>query len=437
MQLHHTPTAPQPRALTLPRLSQRAGFWAIALSFLTLTAFSTAPSPLYGLYMRQEHLSSLTITIVYAVYAVGVIVSLLLAGHVSDWYGRRVVLIPALILAAAAAVVFISSSSLAGLLVARVLTGLALGATVATATAYIADLDAGPDGVATRRSGIVATFANVGGLAIGPLVTGLLVRYTSGGMTLPYVALLAALVVALLAVVLAPEGRPPSQPLPRYRPQRLKVPAHARGQFLAAAAGVALAFATGGLFAGLAGTFLAGPLHHPSPALAGAAIFLTFGSGVVVQITTTRWPAHRLLAAGIPSIILGLGVLVVSAWTTPPSLALFLLGGVMTGVGVGAIFRASLGVVISTSHADDRAGALATFFIAGYAGLSLPVLGLGIALQYLSPRVTLLIFGVAVGLGILAAAPTLLRQPGRPERSSRSRRPGSRRAALTEAGCAS
>ena len=39
-----------------------------------------------GLYEQQEHLSSLTITIVYAVYALGIVVSLLLAGHVSDWY---------------------------------------------------------------------------------------------------------------------------------------------------------------------------------------------------------------------------------------------------------------------------------------------------------------------------------------------------------------
>ena len=189
------------------------------------------------------------------------------------------------------------------------------------------------------------------------------------------------------------------------------MPANARGQFLAAIAGVALAFATWGLFAGLAGRFLAGPLHHPSPALTGAAIFFTFGTGIVVQTTTTNWSGHRLLSVGIPTIILGLGVLVVSAWTAPPSLALFLIGGVVTGLGASAIFRASLGVVIATSRADDRAGALAAFFVAGYAALSLPVLGLGIALQYLSPQVTLLIFGLAVGVGILAAAPTLLRQP--------------------------
>ena len=70
-------------------------------------------------------------------------------------------------------------------------------------------------------------------------------------------------------------------------------------------------------------------------------------------------------------------------------------------------------VVIATAGAAERAAALATFFTAAYAGLALPVLGLGVALQFLTPRVTLLIFAVAVGLGILAAAPFLVRQPTR------------------------
>jgi MFS family permease len=413
MQAQHTLAAPKLGAFVpaVPRLSRRAGFWAIAFAFLSVTALSTAPSALYGLYERHEHFSPITITLVYAVYAAGVTASLLLAGHVSDWYGRKAVLIPALTLAVAAAVLFISWQSLIGVLVARVITGLALGATVATATAYITDLDAGPDAAVTRRAGTAGRIAQVGGLAIGPLASGLLARYAPSGLTLPYVVLLAALVVAVLGVALAPEGRPPTHPLPRYRPQRLKVPAHARRQFLAAIAGAALAFATWGLFAGLAGRFLAGPLHHPSPALTGGAIFLTFGVGIVVQTTTTNWPTYRLLSTGIPTIILGLAILVASAWTTPPSLALFLIGGIVTGLGASAIFRASFNIVISTSRADDRAGALATVFIAGYTALSLPVLGLGIVLLYLSPQVTLLIFGLTIGLGILAAAPALLRQP--------------------------
>ena len=296
-------------ALTYPltrktsRLSRAAGFWAVALAFLVLGAFATAPSALYGLYAQQEGLSPLTLTIVYSVYAVGIVASLLLAGHVSDWYGRRAVLIPGLILAAAAAVVFVAWHSLPGLIVARVLTGVALGASVATATAYIADLDTGPDGTPSRRSGIVATIANVGGLAVGPLIAGVLAQYTPDGLTLPYVLLLVALLGSVVLVAVSPEGRQPADPRPTYRPQRLRAPAGARREFIAASTGAFLVFAVGGLFAGLAGRFLAGPLHHPSAALTGLVIFLNFGAGVLVQTTTTRWPARRLIAAGLPTML--------------------------------------------------------------------------------------------------------------------------------------
>ena len=51
-----------------------------------------------------------------------------------------------------------------------------------------------------------------------------------------------------------------------------------------------LAFAVAGLFAGLAGRLLAGPLEHPSAVLTGLVIFLNFGAGVLVQTTTTRVP---------------------------------------------------------------------------------------------------------------------------------------------------
>jgi MFS family permease len=403
----------------LPRLSRRLGFWAVAFSFLVAAAFSTAPSSLYGLYEHREHLSSLTITFAYAVYAVGIVVSLLLAGHVSDWYGRRAVMLPALAVVAFAAVIFLVWKSLAGLLVARVLTGLALGAAVATATAYIADLDAGPSGVPTQRAGIVATIANIGGLGVGPLIAGLLARYAAHPLTLPYIVFLALLLAGVVLVILAPEGNPPLHARPRYHPQRLAAPAGARRQFFAATTGAFMAFAIFGLFAGLAGAFLAGPLDHASPALAGLTIFLTFGAGVLVQTMTTNWTAHRLVAAGIAPILAGLGVLVASAWTSPPSLTLFLVAGVVIGAAGGAIFRGSLTVVISTSGPDDRAGALATFFTAGYAGVSLPVVGVGLALQHLSPRVTLLIFALAVALGILATAPILVRPPAAPADPSR------------------
>jgi MFS family permease len=395
------------------RVQKRTGFWVVAASMAVLTAFSTAPSPLYGIYEHQENLSSITITIVYAVYAVGIVTSLLLVGHVSDWYGRRPVLIPGLAVGLSAAIIFCFSTSLPALVVGRILTGLALGATVATATAYLADLDLDESGRPTRRSEVVATVANIGGLAVGPLIAGLLAQYWGADLRLPYFIFAALLGAATVGVLVAPEGRVLPRPRPKYHPQRLGAPPGARSQFTAALVGALVCFSVFGVFAGLSAAFLAGPLHRPSPALAGLSVCIAFGVGSVTQVLAIAWSVHRLLATGIPFLIAGLGAVVIAPWVDPPSLLLFLVGAALVGVGSGALFRGTLTLVVSTAPSDDRAGAVATLFAVGYAGISVPVVGAGIALQFVSFKVTILGFGIAIVAGILLATPVLLsRQVG-------------------------
>ena len=116
------------------------GFWMVVLAFATVMAFTTVPTPLWSLYAQRDRFSSLTVTIVFAVYALAVALSLLLVGHVSDWYGRRRVLMPALALEVVASVFFLAWPSLPVLVLARVLSGLGVGAVTATAMAWIAEL---------------------------------------------------------------------------------------------------------------------------------------------------------------------------------------------------------------------------------------------------------------------------------------------------------
>src|ERR1700716_3090841 len=94
----------------------RRAFWMVSFAFLTVMAFSAVPSPLYGLYRARDHFSLFMVTIIYAVYAFGVIGSLLLGGHLSDWYGRRRLLLPAFGVAIVSAIAFLVSKSLASLL---------------------------------------------------------------------------------------------------------------------------------------------------------------------------------------------------------------------------------------------------------------------------------------------------------------------------------
>ncbi|MDT4977740.1 MAG: hypothetical protein QOG98_3498, partial [Pseudonocardiales bacterium] len=136
-----------PALATHPRAGSRRhhsfGFWVAAAAFLVNMGFSAVPTPLYVLYQQRDHFSTITVTLVYAVYAVGVIGSLFLAGHVSDWVGRKRVFVPALLINVAAAGIFLIAPSLPGLLLARVVSGVSIGLTTATATAYLAELHVG------------------------------------------------------------------------------------------------------------------------------------------------------------------------------------------------------------------------------------------------------------------------------------------------------
>jgi MFS family permease len=407
----------------MPRSPRRhqLGFWAVAFAFLAVMAFSTLPSPLYGLYQQRDGFSSFTITIIYAAYAIGVIAALLLAGHVSDWHGRRRVLLPAIATSVVSAVIFLLWRDLPGLILARIVNGLSVGVVAATATAWLAELHAGGwagTGSSPQRAQLTATAVNIGGLGVGPLVSGFLAQWAGGDpLTIPYVVFLVALVVALVVVALAPETRDRPDPFPAYRVQRVSVPPHARGAFAAAAAGAFIAFGALGLFTGLAATFLVGTLHHASHALAGVTVFVLFAGGVLLQVALASASPRRILTVGGAAMIAGLTLTALAVWLPSPSLALFLAGGALTGAGAGTVFKGTVGTVIAITPPETRAEALAGLFLAGYVGLSLPVVGAGIALQFASPRDTLLGFAIIEVVAIVAAAPRLLRgatEPGAP-----------------------
>ncbi|HWI75365.1 MAG TPA: MFS transporter [Baekduia sp.] len=399
------------------------GFWAVAFAFLVVMAFSTIPSPLYGLYQQRDGFDSFTVTIIYGAYAIGVIAALLLAGHVSDWHGRRRVLLPAIATSIVSAAIFLIWRDLPGLILARIVNGLSVGVVAATATAWLAELHAaGHTGAPPQRAQLIATAVNIGGLGIGPLVSGFIAQWAGGNpLTVPYVVFLVALVVALVVVALAPETRDRPDPFPAYRVQRVSVPQDARGAFMAAAAGAFIAFGALGLFTGLAATFLVGTLHHTSHALAGITVFVLFAGGVLLQVGLASASPRRILAIGGAAMIAGLALTALAVWLPAPSLALFLAGGALTGAGGGTVFKGTVGTVISITPPATRAEALAGLFLAGYVGLSLPVVGAGIALQFASARDTLLGFAVVEVVAILAAAPRLPRgatPPGAPALSN-------------------
>ncbi|HVW42871.1 MAG TPA: MFS transporter [Amycolatopsis sp.] len=377
------------------------GFWLVAYTFAVTMAFSGAPAPLYVLYQAEDGFGPFTVTLVFATYAVGVMVSLLLAGHVSDWMGRRRVLVPAVLVNVLAAVMFLAWTSVPALLVARFVSGLSVGMVTATATAHLTELHAAARPQAPRtRADVVATAANLGGIGLGPLIAGLLAQYAPDPLHVPYLVFQALMLAGAIAVALVPETVDPVER--PYHPQQISVPAEARGRFFAAGAAALAGFAVFGLFTSLGPQFLAETLHQHSHALAGAVAFAVFGSAAVAQILLARVRLRRQVGLGVGLLVTGIVLVVVAVWV--PSLALFLIGGVLAGAGSGTAFKGCVSIVLSIAAPERRGEALAGLFLAAYIGLTVPVLGLGLAAQLVPIAVALLGFGALLlaVLGVVA-----------------------------------
>jgi MFS family permease len=389
--------------------SQRSGFWAVAFAFLIVMAFATLPSPLYGLYRERDGLSAFTITIVYAIWAAGTIAALIAVPFIAQRIGRRGVMFAAVATMMVAAGELAAWKALPGLLLGRLLTGFAVGMAAGTAITYLIELRlrANPSASPVVAQ-TIGTSVNVGALGIGPLAAGCLAAWVSYPLTVPYLVWIALGAVALVGLAAAPETGAPAA---NRAPFSVRIP-------LPAGAATLAAFAANGLFAGLSGLLLATTFHHTSHALAGATLFIVFTAGVLSQLATTSLQPSRVFALGTISMLVGLVLLVIAVRLSTPSLALFLVSGGLIGAGAGAVFKGTTGLVLQGTAPENRVAMTAELLIALFVGLSVPVIGAGVALdQGASAPNTVLGFAILVGLGVAGAGWGLLarRPKGSPQ----------------------
>jgi MFS family permease len=382
----------------LPRSRRRhaAGFWIVAASFLSVMAFATVPAPLYVLYQARDGFPTFTVTIVFAAYAIGVMVALWLAGHLSDVHGRRRLILVSIALELVAAAVFLLWNDVPGLLVARFVTGLGVGTLTASATAHLGELRvrARQDRGAAGAAGVAAGAVNLGGLGVGALVGGALAEFVGHPLLVPYAVFVVLLVVAFVAMLFVPETVDTDRRRPPYRPQSIAAPEGAAGAFWAAGAGVFSTFAVLGLFTSIAPTFLGTTFHVTDRLAAGATTFGVFAGAAVAQVALARLAMRTQVRWGIALIAVGLVALGVGAVVL--TVAVFVVGSVLAGAGVGLLFRASIASAAGLVEPDRRGGVLAATFLIGYAGMVIPVVIAGALLLVLGALPVLLGFVVVV-----------------------------------------
>jgi MFS family permease len=373
------------------------GFLLAVFAFFVGMAGTTLPTPLYPLFEQRYGFGSLLVTVIFAIYAFGVIAGLILFGNVSDRLGRKPVLLLGLVLSAASALLFLLAGSLVPIYAGRVVSGVSAGIFTGTATAYVIDL--APSG-RRRLASFVAVIANLGGLGTGTLLSGLLARWARDPLRTPFAVDLGLVVLAAAGMLLAPETV--SNTEWDLRPQRLGVPSEVVGVFARAALAGFAAFAVSGVFGSVAPEFLGLGLHRHSPALAGLLVFVLFVMSVAGQAIVVRVP--NALAAGCGLLAAGVALLAVSL--AADSLTALFASAVVCGLGQGVVVSAGLASIAERAPAERRGETASSFFVVLYFGLSLPVIAAGVAIDYSSLRSAGLGFCAATGalsLGVLAS----------------------------------
>lgn len=367
---------------------------------------TTLPTPLYPLYQDKFHFAELTVTVVYAVYAFGVIGALLLAGNASDVVGRRPVLLWGMGCAVLSAVCFLSATGLAWLYGGRLLSGLSAGLFTGAATAYV--MESAPPGGASRAT-FIATAVNMGGLGCGPLLAGVLAQYAPWPLYLPFAVHLALAAGSIAVLLRLPETVTGRRPLGMVRPQRPGVPAQVRPVFGPAATASFVGFALFGVFTSVSPIFLAQSLGVTDHAVSGVVVALAFFSSTGGQLAVGRIGVGRSLPLGCAGLLAGLALLAGALhWDL---LVLVVLSAMVGGFGQGLAFRGALSAVGWAAPAHRRGAVISSLFVVAYTGISVPVIGVGLLTSPMGLEGAGLVFIACMGALVAAAAGYLLRRP--------------------------
>jgi MFS family permease len=396
-------------------LSPRIAFGLLTSIMLMLLASSSAPTPLYATYQAEWGFSAITVAVIFGVYALAVLMSLLVFGSLSDHVGRRPLLITALAMQSAVMVGFAFAGDVEVLLLARVFQGLATGLAIGAIGAGLVDLH--------PSRGPVANAAGVmGGTASGALMSALFVQLLPSPTRLVYLVLLVVFALQAVGAALIAEtsARQPGA-LAALRPT-IAIPAQVRGTLAIAAPSLVAVWALAGFYLSL-GPSLAGLVTGThSVILGGVAVFVLAASGALTVIVSHRVAARTFSVVGSSLVMVGVAVVLVASGER--STPLFFIGTAIAGVGLGGGFQGGLRTIVALAEPTERAGVIAVAYVICYLSLGLPAILAGVLVVHSTVLQTAREFGVAV---IVLAALTVAGMTLGLVRA-RSRRPATRAA---------
>lgn len=370
------------------------------LSLAAILAGSAAPTPLYRLYQESWALSPLTLTLIFSIYAITLLFSLLTVGSLSDYVGRRPMISAGLLLSAVSMVLFIEADSAPWLIAARAVQGLATGALTSTLGATLLDCN-------REKGAMMNSLMPFFGMAAGALGSSTLITFAPAPMQLVYIVMLVLFLVLAVAVWQMPETASPQAGAWKSLKPHIAVPVQARRPLLLISPVNIAAWALGGFYLSLMPSLFRLATGLTSPLLGGGVVAALTLSGAAAVLTARTWPARRTLIIGTATLIPGVALTLSGVFFA--AAPLLLIGTIAAGLGMGASFFGASRNVMPLAELHERAGLLAAFYVESYLAFSLPVILIGIVAPHLGlDHASYLYGGALIVLASISLLATLL-----------------------------
>ena len=391
------------------RLSLPIAFAATGAILVLFAAAASAPTPLYVVYQREWGFSTTTLTVIFAVYVLGLIGSLLVLGGLSDHIGRRPVLAAAIALEGVAFVLFFIAGDVTVLLIARVVQGIATGAAFSTLGATLVDLNPPHS---PGRAGLVNGVAPITGLAIGSLSCGALVQYAPAPTHLVFALLLAGMVGAGMVIARIPETSARRPGAVTSLIPVLGIPARLRSDVYGLVPIIVASWSLGGLYLSLGPSVAAGIFGLSNHLIGGLVVTLLCGAGALTAFALRAWPTKTVLL--LSAILLSAGTALTLAAVELHAVALAGAGTVIAGVGFGGSALATFGTLARIAAPGERSEILAAALVIAYLAFSIPAVAAGFASTAFGLHATTVVYSLCVvTLGVLALGAQGLRSARR------------------------
>ncbi|MDP0400098.1 MFS transporter [Tsukamurella strandjordii] len=374
--------------------------WSFAL-LLTLLALalgvSGLPSPLYPIYQQQWHLSALSTTLVFAVYAIGALGAALTVGPISDAIGRKPVLLVAVATILVGLVIFLFAGAEWQLILARFLHGAAIGSITVVAGAAL--LDVRPQEGA-RNGMLSGVFLNVG-IAATALGAAAVAQYAPSPLRTPFIAMGVVVLVILIGVIALVEphfGRTGG----RVRFSRPSVPGEITSDFWFSGIGIITAWSVLGVFLSLYPALVQHVTGHRSVIFTGMLVAMMAVASAVAQYVGGRYPARPTAIVGDLGLVVSLGLAVVAVHSGITWL--IMVDTVALGATFGLAFGGSLRHLASVAPAHARGQVMSAYYLLGYLAMGVPTVIAGYLATEYGTAAIFPWFAAAVASGCLIAA---------------------------------